>query len=208
MVVSEASHDALSAERESAGAKRRQSPGVSLDRGHRDHNKGNGWLTKGGAKNPGGVWSRPTEIAGAGGASKPYSGSRPHRGFRAERPSEARPGPGPHHSATDVQEGAGVLTASRMTAASFGWRAGCGVGWLAHPRPDHGSRCSKKVRASVKMVHPYKRPEKTSGLCLSSAPVRNTGAQGVSPSGYPSLRSKSASSSGAVTMALCPAASR
>ena len=30
--------------RESAGAKRRQSPGVSLDREHRDHDEGYGWL--------------------------------------------------------------------------------------------------------------------------------------------------------------------
>lgn len=55
MVAREPSHDALSPERESAEAKRRQSPGVSLDREHRDHDKGNGWLAKDAAENPKGL---------------------------------------------------------------------------------------------------------------------------------------------------------
>jgi hypothetical protein len=47
MVASEASHDALCPERESAGATHRQSPGVYLRQEHSDHDEGNGLLTKG-----------------------------------------------------------------------------------------------------------------------------------------------------------------
>ncbi|HLD64073.1 MAG TPA: hypothetical protein VI913_04230, partial [Candidatus Peribacteraceae bacterium] len=47
MVASKASHDAPCPERESAGAKRRQSPGVYLGRKHRDHDEGNGWAHQG-----------------------------------------------------------------------------------------------------------------------------------------------------------------
>ena len=55
MVARVPSHDALYPERESAEAKRRQSPGVSLGQEQRDHPEGNGWLTKGAAENPEGV---------------------------------------------------------------------------------------------------------------------------------------------------------
>jgi hypothetical protein len=64
MVAREPSHDALSPERESAeapacalraGRKRRQSPGVFFVLVHRDHDEGNGWLTKGAVENPKGL---------------------------------------------------------------------------------------------------------------------------------------------------------
>lgn len=41
--------------RESAGAKRRQSPGLSMSREQRDHDEGNGWLAKGAAEDPQGL---------------------------------------------------------------------------------------------------------------------------------------------------------
>ena len=70
--------------------------------------------------------------------------SRGRAGVRAERPSEARPGPGPLYSATDVQEGAGGFTASRMTAVPYGWRAGCGVCRLGSVRVQITARAVQK----------------------------------------------------------------